>query len=300
MKYDRRTFVKTGTLSLAGTAVFSSIFCTSRKRNTITGLQLYSVRDDMESNPLGTLTRLAQMGYIYLEHASYTERKFYGFAAVDFRKILDDRSLRMISGHVTLGRQDWDTAQKDFTDNWKYAIEDAATLGQRYLVSPWMDEAIRSDYDNFMAFMDVMNRSGELCKKMGMKFGYHNHDFEFSQKFDGRPLFEIMMDSMDPELVVMQIDIGNLRNSGAIAMDVVDMYPGRFENVHAKDVVEAGEDLYESCILGEGITDVRNVLDRIKKTGGAQVVIIEQESYQEKTPMECVEIDLSLIREWGY
>jgi sugar phosphate isomerase/epimerase len=209
--------------------------------------------------------------------------------------------LKMISGHVSLGRKDWDKAVNDFSDSWKYSVEDAATLGQKYLVNPRMEESIRSNYDDFMAFMDVMNKRGELCKKWGMKFGYHNHDFEFSQKFNGRPLFDIMMESMDPEVVVMQIDIGNLFNGGAVAMDVVNRYPGRFENVHAKDVIETGEEgLFESTIIGEGTADVHNVLDLIKKTAGAQVVISEQESYQGKTPMECVEIDFSVIKKWGY
>jgi len=300
MRYDRRTFVKTGALALAGTAFLGNTYCSGADRKTITGLQLYSLRDDMGTNPLGTLTRLAQMGYVYLEHASYSERRFYGFPANEFRKIIDDRGLKMISGHITLGRQDWDAARNDFTDSWKNTVEDAATLGQKYIVSPWIDEDLRSDYDVFMAFLEVLNKCGELCKKWDMKFGYHNHDFEFSQKFNGRPMFDIMMENMDPELVVMQIDIGNLFNGGAVAMDVVNRYPGRFENVHAKDVIETGEGIYESTIIGEGVADVRNVLDQIKKTGGARVVIIEQESYQGKTPMECAEIDLGVLRKWNY
>ena len=114
MRYDRRTFVKTGALALAGTAFLGNTYCSGADRKTITGLQLYSLRDDMGTNPLGTLTRLAQMGYVYLEHASYSERRFYGFPANEFRKIIDDRGLKMISGHITLGRQDWDAALNDF------------------------------------------------------------------------------------------------------------------------------------------------------------------------------------------
>ena len=72
-----------------------------------------------------------------------------------------------------------------------------------------------------------------------MKFGYHNHDFEFSEKLNGEKLFDIMMKSMDPKLVVVQLDIGNLYNGGAIAIDVVKQYPGRFENVHVKDEIKA-------------------------------------------------------------
>lgn len=298
MKLDRRTFVRTGALALTGTAVFGNTFCSSSKQTGLTGLQLYSVRDDMSADPQGTLSKLAEMGYIYVEHAGYADRLFYGYAPAEFRKILDDRGLKMVSGHVEFVNRDWDRALSDFSDRWKYTVEDAASLGQKYVVTPWLEESIRASYDEFRYFMDVYNRCGELCKKYGMKFGYHNHDFEFSQKYDGRSLFDIMMESIDPELVVVQLDTGNLFNGGAVALDVVNRYPGRFENVHVKDVIEIGGK-FESTIIGEGVASVREVLDNIRKTGGAEVVIIEQESYQDKTPLECARKNLEIIKTWG-
>jgi len=301
MKYDRRSFVKTGTLALTGTALLGNTFCSSPGKTGITGLQLYSIRDDMKADPPGSLTKLAEMGYTWLEHASYADRLFYGYSPSEFRKIIDDRGLKMVSGHVEFVSSDWDRSANDFSDRWKYTVEDAATLGQQYVVTPWLEDSIRATYDEFRYFMDVYNKCGELCKKWGMKFGYHNHDLEFSQKFDGRSLFDIMMESIDPELVVVQLDTGNLFNGGAVAADVVKRYPGRFGNVHVKDVIPASEaGRFESTIIGEGIADVRNVLDQIKKTGGAQVVIIEQESYQGKTPLECAQANLGILKEWGY
>jgi sugar phosphate isomerase/epimerase len=209
--------------------------------------------------------------------------------------------LKMISGHTEMGRQHWDKARKDFSESWKFTLEDAATLGQKYVVSPWIDESIRKNYGDFRGYMDVFNKCGELCKKQGMKFGYHNHNFEFSEKLNGESLFNIIMKSIDPDLVVMQLDIGNLFDGGAVALDVVNQYPGRFENVHVKDVRKSDETgKYESVIIGEGVADVRKVIELIKSSGGAQVMIIEQESYQEKTPMECTRIDLEIMKKWGY
>ena len=301
MNCNRRTFVKTGTLALTGTALLGNTFCSSPKKAGVTGLQLYSVRDDMKADPTGTLTRLAEMGYVHLEHASYGDRLFYGYTPSEFRKIVDDRGLKMISGHVEFVSSDWDRNTNDFSDRWKYTVEDAAAMGQQYVVTPWLEESIRASYDEFRYFMDVYNRCGELCKKWGMKFGYHNHDFEFSEKFDGKTLFDIMMESIDPELVVVQLDTGNLFNGGAVAGDVVTRYPGRFENVHVKDVIPAAESgKFESSLIGEGIADVRNVLGQIRDTGGARVVIIEQESYQGRTPMECARENLEILRNWGY
>lgn len=301
MNCNRRTFVKTGALALTGTAVFGNTFCAAPVRSGIIGLQLYSIRDDMTQDPEGSLTRLAEMGYKYVEHASYSDRKFYGYAPAEFKKILDGKGLNMISGHVEFVRNDWDVAASDFSERWKYTVEDAATCGQKYVVTPWLEESIRRNYDDFMTFMDVFNRCGELCNKWGMKFGYHNHDFEFSEKFNGESLFDIMMRSFDPELVVVQLDTGNLYNGGAVARDVADRYPGRFEFVHLKDVVRTGaEGQFESTIIGEGVADVREVLAMIEESGGARVIVIEQEAYQGKTPMECARLNLEIMKKWGY
>ncbi len=302
MKTDRRTFVKTGAMALAGTMFINNSFSASPKKKGITGLQLYSIRDDMEKDPLGSLKQLAAMGYIYVEHASYTDRKFYGYPASEFKKVLDGLGLKMISGHTVMGAEHWVESRKDFSDSWKNTIEDAAALGQKYVVSPWMDESVRKTYDDFRHHMDIYNKCGELCKKRGMKFGYHNHDFEFSEKLNGEKLFDIMMKNIDPDLVVVQLDIGNLYNGGAVAMDVLNQYPGRFENIHVKDEIKSGNsnEQFESTILGEGIVNAREVLELSKKMGGTKVFIIEQEAYQGKTPMECVKEDLEIMKKWGH
>lgn len=302
MKTSRRTFIKAGTMAALGTAFLpGSVLSQAREKGKV-GLQLYSVRQDMSKDPLGSLTKLAKMGYVYVEHASYRNRQFYGYSAQELKKILDDLGLKMISGHTVMGRQHWDEASNDFTDSWKQTVDDAAVLNQQYVISPSMDASMRKTYDDFMRYMEVFNKSGALCKKQGMKFGYHNHDFEFSESLNGQKLFDIMMKSIDPELVVIQLDIGNLYNGGAVAMDVVKQYPGRFENVHVKDEVAAtgGNDKYISTILGEGIVNTESVLQQLSRIGGTTCYIIEQESYGDKTPMECVEEDLKIMKKWGY
>jgi sugar phosphate isomerase/epimerase len=302
MKTSRRTFVKTSALAALGTMILPESVLAAKKKKGIVGLQLYSVRDEMSKDPLGTLKQVSKMGYKYVEHANYINRKFYGFAAPEFKKVLDDLGLKMVSGHTVMGREHWDDTKKDFSDSWKLTVEDAGVLQQKYVVSPSMDNSMRKTYDDFMRYMDVFNKCGELCKKQGMKFGYHNHDFEFSEKLNDVKLFDIMMKSMNPELVVVQLDIGNLYNGGAVAMDVVKQYPGRFENVHVKDEIKAtsGNEKYESTIIGEGIVNAKEVVDLATKIGGTTCYIIEQESYQGKTPLECVELNLKVMKKWGY
>ena len=302
MKTSRRNFVITGTLAALGTTIIpGSVFGCMRQKG-IVGLQLYSVREDMLKDPLGSLTQLAKMGYVYVEHANYINRKFYGYSAAEFKNVLDGLGLKMISGHTVMGKQHWDETKKDFSDSWKLTLEDAGTLHQKYVISPSMDESMRKTYDDFKRYMDIFNKSGELCKKSGMKFGYHNHDFEFSEKLNGELLFDIMMRSIDPELVLIQLDIGNLYNGGAVAIDVVNQYPGRFENIHVKDEIKdrSGNAQYESTIIGEGIVNTKQVVDQATKTGGTTCYIIELESYQDKTPMECVKLDLEIMNKWGY
>jgi sugar phosphate isomerase/epimerase len=302
MKSSRRIFIKTSAMAVAAAALLRQQVFAAAPSGKIVGLQLYSVRDEMQKDPLGSLKLLADMGYVYAEHANYVNRKFYGYSAQEFKKILDDLGLRMVSGHTVFGLEHWDDSLKDFTDVWKYTLEDAAVLKQQYVISPWMDEKMRNSYDSLKKYLDIFNKCGELCIKSGMKFGYHNHDFEFTQTFNDEKVFDIMMKQIDPKLVVIQLDIGNLYNGGAIALDVVKQYPGRFENIHVKDEIKTsgGAEEYESCILGEGIIKCREVVDLATKIGGTTCYIIEQESYQGKKPMDCVKEDLAIMKNWGY
>ena len=244
------------------------------------------------------------MGYKHVEHANYRERKFYGYGAKEFRKVLDDLGLKMPSGHTVMGKPHWDDSKKDFTDVWKYTVEDAAVLGQEFVISPSLDKTLRQTADDLKRFMDIFNKSGELCKKSGMKFGYHNHDFEFSEKLDGKTVYDIILQNTDPTLVIQQLDIGNLYNGGAKAIDIVRQYPGRFLSMHVKDEIKSGSNEqnheFESAVLGKGIVPVKEVIDLGKKSGGTKHFIIEQESYQGKTPIESVKEDLEVMKKWGY
>lgn len=301
MYTSRRNFLKKTALALAGTTVLSNELFAAINPGELLGVQLYSIRDDMKSDPLGSLKKVAAMGYKHVEHANYVNRKFYGYSAVEFKKILDDLGLKMPSGHTVMGKQHWDAAKNDFTDTWKMTVEDAATLGQQIVISPWLDESLRKTYDDMKRYMDVFNKSGELCKKSGMRFGYHNHDFEFSQKLNGITVFDIILQNTDPSLVVQQLDIGNMYNAGAKALDIMKKYPGRFESMHVKDEIKStgGHDPYESTILGKGVIPVKEIIDLGRKSG-TKHFIIEQESYQGKTPMESITEDLKIMKKWGY
>lgn len=304
MPTTRRKFIKQSAFTVAGAALLSNKLFAASNSTHLVGVQLYSIRAEMGKDPLGTLKQLSAMGYKNVEHANYVNRKFYGWSAGEFKKILADLGLYMPSGHTVLTGAHWDATKKDFTDAWKYTVEDAAVLGQKYVISPWLDEKLRKSYDEMKGFMDVFNKSGELCKKSGMKFGYHNHDFEFSQKLNDQKVFDIILQNTDPELVIQQLDIGNMYHAGGIALDIMKQYPGRFQSMHVKDEIKsekAGEmgGHYESTVLGKGIIPVKEIVDLGKKSGTIHF-IIEQESYQGKSPIECVKEDLGIMKNWGY
>lgn len=303
MLTSRRRFLKTGAAALAGAAFYARPLLAAKNPKELVGIQLYSIRDDMKKDPLGTLQQLAKMGYQHVEHAGYANQKFYGYAPAEFTKVLNDLGLKMPSGHTVLGKQHWDAAQNDFTDEWKKTIADAAAVGQQYVISPWLAEDLRRDLDGLKRFMEVFNKCGELCRKSGVTFGYHNHDFEFAEKLGDKLLYDIMLDSTDAKLVAQQLDIGNMYGAGGRALEVMKKHPGRFVSMHVKDEIKSETGSmggYESTVLGQGVVPVKEIIDLGRKMGGTLHFIIEQEAYQGKTPLACVQENLAIMKKWGY
>ena len=301
MNNSRRNFIRNSAMAAAGVSLFQQNIFAAVKKGELTGIQLYSVRAAMKADPLGTLKQLSDMGYRHVEHANYVNRKFYGWSVSEFKKILNGFGMSMPSGHTVLDAKHWDASKKDFTNEWKNTVEDAAVMGQSFVISPWLEESKRKSMGDLKSFMEVFNRSGEFCKKFGMKFGYHNHDFEFSEKVEGKVLYDIILAETDPNLVMQQLDIGNMLNGGGKALEVMQQYPGRFESMHVKDEIKAteGHEPFESTILGKGVVPIKAIID-LGRASGTKHFIIEQESYQGKTPMECAEEDINIMKKWGY
>lgn len=305
MNPSRRTFIKTGALAIAGSALLKDSLFASAAKKELVGLQLYSVRMAMKADPAGTLKLLSEDGYRYIEHAGYADGKFYGFTPAEFKKLMEGLGLKMPSGHSRMGAEDWDTAKNDFTDSWKKTIADSAEVGQHFVLSPWLDENLRSDTEGLKRLMQQFNKCGELCKTYGMKFGYHNHNFEFTTPMGNGNLYDFILQNTDPALVAQQMDFGNMVGAGAKPLDYLKKYPGRFELLHVKDEIKSdgkGDlgDGYDSCALGEGIMPMKEILTLARKLGGTTHYMIEQESYQGKDPVDCVKKDLQIMKKWGY
>ncbi|OKS85564.1 sugar phosphate isomerase/epimerase family protein [Mucilaginibacter polytrichastri] len=305
MNLSRRVFIKTGALGIAGSALLKESLFAGVAGKELVGLQLYSVREAMKTDAAGTLKKLADGGYRYIEHAGYANGKFYGYTPGEFKKLMADLGLKMPSGHSRMSLSDWDSTKNDFTDVWKRTIADSAEVGQHFVLNPWLDENLRTDPEALKRLMQQFNKSGELCKTYGMKFGYHNHNFEFITPMGNGNLYDFIIQNTDPALVAQQMDFGNMIGAGAQPVDYLKKYPGRFELLHVKDEIKSdgkGDlgDGYDSTILGDGIMPMQEILTLARKIGGTTHFMIEQESYQGKDPVDCVKKDLQIMKKWGY
>ncbi|RYZ34728.1 MAG: sugar phosphate isomerase/epimerase [Sphingobacteriales bacterium] len=188
---------------------------------------------------------------------------------------------------------------------WKHTVEDAAEMGQRFVLSPSLGYGVEMTAESMKPLMDQFNKSGELCKKHGMKFGYHNHEFEFKDKIGDVLLYDYMLQNTDPSLVAQQLDIGNMYTTGALALDYINKYPGRFELLHVKDMLRSSapgdaKTKFESCALGKGEIPLKQILKAARNIAGTTHLVIEQEEYQGLGQVESVGIDLKMMKRWGY
>ena len=303
MNTSRRRFLKQSTLAVSGSLLLSNaLLAGTTASRSFVGLQLYSVRDDMKKDPAGTLKQLAAMGYTHVEHAGYEDRKFYGYEPAAFKKLLADLGLIMLSGHSFVGADIWNKKENDFTDSWKHTVEDAAMVGMQYVISPGVDESLCKKEDDFKWYLQLYNKTGELCKKSGIQFAYHNETFEFNHYLNKKRIYDLLLDGTDKSLVAQQIDIGNMYPSGGRGMDYLKRYPGRFFSMHVKDEIKSNthDEGFESCVLGKGIVGTKEILAFARQQGSIRQYIIEQESYGDQTPLACAKDDLAMMKQWGF
>jgi sugar phosphate isomerase/epimerase len=275
---DRRDFIKNSSLAVASSFIIAPNL-EVEKRNRY-GIQLYSVRDDMKKDPLSTLKALAKMGYHYVEGYGYNNRKWQGTHDLTLMKsMLAESGLTMPSAHFVLKSSDFDAKKGDFTDDFKRLIEDAVAVGQKYFVSSNIVSEDRKDLDAFKNLCHVMNKTGELFKKSGLKLGYHNHDFEFN-KFGETTIFDTMLKEVDPKNLTIQMDMGWVVYANENPLDWFKKFPKRFELSHIKDGNKRGETdkKHTSCIIGKGDVDFKGILDN-KKLAGLKMLIVEIEDY---------------------
>jgi sugar phosphate isomerase/epimerase len=215
---DRRTFIATVG---AGVVAARSAFAKSIKN---VGVQLYTVRTDLEKDFDGTLAKVAAIGYVEVEFAGY-----FGRTPQQVREALARHGLVSPSSHL-------DYATVSSRDKWKQALDDAAAIGQTFVVNPWIDESMRGQPGVWKRIADVYNSAGAAAAAHGIQFCYHNHNFEFypSDGADGKLPIDVLLESCDPKLVKIELDLCWIAAAGKDPLDYFRRYPGRFPLVHVK------------------------------------------------------------------
>jgi sugar phosphate isomerase/epimerase len=193
----------------------------ARKIDTV-GLQLYTVRDDMQKDFEGTLAKVAAIGYREVEFAGY-----FNQSPANVRAILARHGLKSPSTHV-------DYASLD-EDKWPAVVEASHTIGHAFIVMPWFDDATRAQPDIWKKASEKFNRAAAVSRKAGIQFAYHNHNFEFAGVEGARP-YDLLLADCDPSLVKFEMDLCWIEAAGQDPLTYFRKYPGRFPMVHAKDL----------------------------------------------------------------
>ncbi len=287
---SRRGFLRNTSLALAGSTLMPLDWNLELAKMKHLGLQLWSVRADMAKDPKGTIEALSKMGYREVEGFGFNDGKMFGLPYSDFKSLLKDNGIKMPSAHFNLTMKDYDTQKKDITDRVKIAIDAAVKMKQKYVINPYMDATERN---SIKELIPLYSATAKYCKQAGVRFGYHNHDFEYTIKGpDGRLLIEWLLTELDPSLTTMQMDIYWVAFAGQKPLDWINRYPGRWELCHAKDMAKDGK--HESIEVGDGSIDFASIFAQSKKAG-LKHYVVELEHYV-TTPMKGVDRSLQAMK----
>lgn len=277
----RRFFLKTSA-ALAATSLlpYKPTFAASKK---VIGIQLYTVRKEIQKDLLGTLKSVADIGYNSIELAAYGGGKFYKKSPKEFKSIANDLGLNVISSHNGFN-----------TDKLSETVDDCASLGVEYSVLPSFGNAPRKTLDDYKKQAARFNTYGEACKKAGIQFAYHNHAFEFEEK-DGEIPYDILLKETDPELVKFEMDLYWIKKGGYEPLDYFKNYPGRFGLWHVKDM-DPNTGKYTE--VGSGDINFKEIFDNTK-TSGMKYFFVELDN-SERPALESVKISFDYLSKADY
>jgi sugar phosphate isomerase/epimerase len=279
---SRRRFLRQSALGLGALALGSNSLGAFPGPPPEPGLQLYSIRDDLERDLLGTVKALADMGYRQVEGFDFQLEQKFGRSPRALVQLLREHGIRMPSTHAKFRFEDYLPAGKTISDNLKKSIDLAAELGVRYYVYPWADEQDRKRITEYPALLQA---AGAYAQKQGVQLGYHNHEYEYQQRGpDGRLMVEWLLQEVDPAVLVMEMDLYWVTFAGYNPLDWFERYPGRWALAHLKDL--APTPTRETIEVGDGVINFEAIL-RAKRKSGMKLGFIELEHYK-TSPLQGV------------
>lgn len=290
MKNDRRTFLQLTGKVAAGGLLLPHLACnntaqtgTEEQPETETamvteqldqfGIQLYTLREDMPKDPKGVLKSVADFGYKQIESYEGPMGMFWDMGHLEFKKYMDDLGLSCVASHC------------DIKKNFEQKAAQAAEIGMQYLICPYI--GAQESLDDWKKVADQFNACGEICKKNGIRFAYHNHAYSF-EALDGVIPQDYLMENVDPDHTDFELDMYWVVVAGADVNEYLKKYPNRFRLCHVKDKIKGaptGEG-DSSTTLGTGDIDYTKIL-KVAKDQGMQYYILEQERYDNTTPLDA-------------
>jgi sugar phosphate isomerase/epimerase len=238
-------------------------------------LQLYTVRDLTSRDFIGTLRQVADVGYRAVEFAGTN-----GLEPSDLRSALDDYGMQAVSAHVSLA--DLRLPPRDL-------LAQLRTLGCAYAALAWLPPEERGSVEGTKRLAEILNQWGQTCRDEGIRFAYHNHDFEFAP-IESTTMFEILTSGTDPELVFFELDVYWTQFAGLDPAELIRRYTGRLPLLHMKDMT-AGDRSYAP--VGTGTLAWPSIVEAAR-VAGTQWFIVEQDSSAQ--PLKDVQASLPNLR----
>lgn len=270
------------------------------------GLQLYSVRDEMEKDMDAALKQVKAIGYDCVEFAGY-----FGHSAEEVRAMLDKYGLECVSVHQ---------GPQLFAEEGQKAVDYLKTIGAKYCAIPHYPVEKLAGTAEWEETVRLFTQTGKLLKENGIQQLYHNHDFEFN-KYEGKFLLDWNYETIPAEYLQPQVDTCWVHYAGYDPAEYLMKYAGRIKVVHLKDFVceklgsgpvyaligkdgteekkaSREENGFDFRPVGHGIQDFPAIIAAAEKAG-AEILIVEQDQSTQRPPMEAAKMSREYLKSLG-
>ncbi len=281
MSNSRRDFLRNSALAgLAMSVPFRNQLMAMAPTGKPFGMQLWTVKEALAKDPLAVLKHLSASGYKQIESFEGDRGIFWGMKNTEFKKTMDGLGMKIVSAHC------------DHVNNFERKAAEAGEIGMKYLICPWVGP--QDSLDKYKRLADQFNTCGEIAKKNGIRFAYHNHDYSF-KALNGVVPQDLMIQNTNAALVDFEMDIYWTVAAGVDPIAYMKKFPNRFKLVHVKDLVKLDKGEHESCIIGKGTIDYKSLLPQATQQG-VQYCIVEQEAYTGTTELDAAKADAAYMK----
>lgn len=285
---ERKDFIKLSALGILG---LYSCRVSSMITKKPLAIQLYTIRDAVSQNPEKALEKLAQLGFNQIEIYGY-DGLFFGKNLNEFKQILKNTGLKVISSHHTTGVVQ--SGRGSLMNNWEQTVEDLQSLDIKYMVCSYHFPEERT-MENYKKLPDLLEKSGEATQKANIQFAYHNHHFEFDAFDEKNSVYDFILKNTSSNMVKMELDLYWIAKAGLNPIDYFEKYPGRFPLWHVKDMKAENQDFTE---IGNGTIDFETIF-RHKEKAGLKHWFLEQDS-SDKNIFESIVLSKKFIQQNNY